>query len=207
MTSLAMATWMLASAVLAAAETPPGAVQVVDGIVQPRRPVAEAIATAMQFLKKADGAYVPGRLDGELAGYFTSAHVNPDGTRSDRKLSFPARQHAYFITTFLMYYAYRGEEEWLVRAQDLGDWNLAHRTPAAAAWPNLPYSTFSDGKPGGSRDRDSIEPDKAAFFGSDLPGLARGDGGPQVPGCRAGARRNTGPHAARGRLVAFSGHS
>ena len=30
----------------------------------------------------------------------------------------------------------------------------------------MPYSTFSDGKPGGSKDEDSIEPDKAAFLGS-----------------------------------------
>ena len=113
-----------------------------DGIVLPRRPVAEAIAEAMQFLKKADGGYVPGRMDGELAGYFTSAFVNEDGTRSERQLAYPARQHAYFIFTFLRYYAYTGEPEWLLRARDLADWNLAHSTPAAAAYANLPYSTF-----------------------------------------------------------------
>ena len=141
-------------------------VRVVDGVVQGRRPLAEAIAEAMQFLKKADGGYVPGRTDGELAGYFTSAHVNPDGTRSGRNLAFPARQHAYFILTFLRYHAYSGEGEWLLRARDLADWNLAHSTPTNAVYANLPYSTFSDGKPGGSRDRDSIEPDKAAFLGS-----------------------------------------
>jgi hypothetical protein len=140
-------------------------VVVTDSVVQPRRPVAEAIDEAMRFLRKADGGYKPGRMDGELAGYFTSAHVNPDGTRSERRLAFPARQHAYFINTFLKYYAYTGEREWLLRARDLGDWNLAHSTPADAAWPRLPYSTFSDGKPGGSRDQDSIEPDKAAFLG------------------------------------------
>jgi len=59
-------------------------VQVTDGIVLPLRPVAEAVADAMQFLKKADGDYVPGRMDGDLAGYFTSAFVNEDGTRSER---------------------------------------------------------------------------------------------------------------------------
>ncbi len=155
-----------------AADSPgPAQVQVADGIVQPRRPVAEAIAQGMEFLKKADGAYVPGRIDGELAGYFTSAHVNPDGSRSGRKVSFPARQHAYFIFTFLMYHGYTGEPEWRLRARDLGDWNLTHSTPASAAYPNLPYSTFFDGKPGGSRDVDSIEPDKAAFFGSAYLGL------------------------------------
>jgi hypothetical protein len=135
-------------------------------VVVARRPVLEAIAEAMQFLKKADGGYVPGRIDGELAGYFTRAHVNEDGSRSDRELAFPARQHAYFIFTFLRYHAYSGQREWLLRARDLADWNLAHSTRADAFYPNLPYSVFSNGKPGGSQDKDSIEPDKAAFLGS-----------------------------------------
>lgn len=120
----------------------------------------------MRFLKKADGGYVPGRLEGELAGYFASAHVNPDGTRSGRKLAFPARHHAYFIFTFLRYYAYTGERDWLLRARDLADWNLAHATPTNAVYANVPYSTFFDGQPGRSSDQDAIEPDKAAFLGS-----------------------------------------
>lgn len=141
-------------------------VQVVDGVVQPCRPLSEAIARAMEFLKKADGGYVPGRIDGELAGYFTCAHVNEDGSRSERQLAFPARHHAYFIFTFLRYHAYTGQKEWLLRARDLADWNLAHSTPFDAIYPNLPYSTFSNGQPGGSQDKDNIEPDKAAFLGS-----------------------------------------
>ena len=141
-------------------------VPVVDGVVMPRRPVTESVTDAMHFLKKADGGYVPGKIDGELAGYFTSAHVNPDGSRSDRKLSFPARQHAYFILTFLRYSTYSGEREWLLRAQDLGDWNLAHSTPADSSYARLPYSVYANGKPGGSGDGNSIEPDKAAFLGS-----------------------------------------
>jgi len=137
-----------------------------DGIVMPCRPLSEAIAQAMQFLKKADGTYVPGRIDGDLAGYFTRAHVNEDGSRSDRQLAFPARQHAYFIFTFLRYHTYTGQREWLLRARDLADWNLAHSTPPDAFYPNLPYSTFSNGEPGGSADKDSIEPDKDAFLAS-----------------------------------------
>src|SRR4051794_38161220 len=147
-------------------------VPVVDGIVQPRRPLADAISDAMAFLKKGDGPYVPGKVDvskatdDDLAGYFTSAHVNDDGTRSDRKVAFPARQHAYFIFTFLHYRKYSGEDEWLARARDLADWNLSHSTPADAAWPHLPWSAWSDGKPGGSNDKQSLEPDKAAFLGT-----------------------------------------
>jgi hypothetical protein len=152
---------------LNAAEKPATqAVQVVDGVVMPRRPVPEAIADAMRFLKKADGAYVPGKIDGELAGYFTSAFVNEDGSRSERQLAFPARQHAYFIFTFLRYHKHSGEVEWLQRARDLADWNLAHSTPSDAAYANLPWSAFTKGKGGGSADKNSTEPDKAAFFGS-----------------------------------------
>lgn len=139
---------------------------VVDGVVMPCRPVAEAIDRAMEFLKRADGGYVPGRIDGELAGYFTRAHVNEDGSRSERQLAFPARQHAYFIFTFLRYHAHTRQREWLLRARDLADWNLAHSTAGDAAYANLPYSVFSNGKPGGSGDKDSIEPDKGAFLGS-----------------------------------------
>src|SRR5689334_13432620 len=74
-------------------------VTVKDGVVQPKRPITEAIADAMTFFKKSDQGYVPGKLDGPLAGYFTSAHVLEDGQPSKRKFAFPARQHAYFIFT------------------------------------------------------------------------------------------------------------
>ena len=144
----------------------PPKVPVVNGIVQPRRPLPAAIADAMKFLKRADQGYVPGRLDGPLAGYFTSAHVLTDGSPSSRNFCFPARQHAYFINTFLLYHRYSGETEWLQRARDLADWNLAHSTPPDARYANLPWSVYSNGKPGGSQDKDALEPDKAAWFGS-----------------------------------------
>lgn len=154
-----------------AAATTQSLVTVIDGVVQPRRPLADALRDAIAFLKKGDGSYVPGKVDvakasdDQLAGYFTSAHVLDDGTRSDRRQAFPGRQHAYFIFTFLHYREYSREDEWLVRARDLADWDLAHSTPADAAWPNLPWSAWTDGKPGGSNDKDSLEPDKAAFLG------------------------------------------
>jgi hypothetical protein len=141
-------------------------VPVIDGIVQPRRPLPDALADAMKFFKKSDGDYKPGHIDGSLAGYFRSAHVLEDGTPSKRNFCFPARQHAYFINTFLLYHKYSGEPEWLQRAKDLGDWNLIHSTPADAQWPNLPWAVWTDGHGGGSQDKDSTEPDKAAWFGS-----------------------------------------
>jgi hypothetical protein len=160
----------LSPLILLAAETPSAPttqakVPVVDGIVQPRRPLKDAIADAMAFLKKADQGYVPGKLDGPLAGYFSSAHVEEDGSPSKRTFCFPARQHAYFIFTFLLYNKYSGEAEWLQRAKDLGDWNLAHSTPTDTAWPNLPWAVWTDGHGGGSGDKDATEPDKAAWFG------------------------------------------
>jgi hypothetical protein len=120
----------------------------------------------MAFLKKADGAYVPGNITGPLAGYFTSAHVLEDGAPSKRKFSFPGRQHAYFINTFLLYRTYSGQDEWLQRARDLADWNLAHSTPADAVYANIPWSVWTDGHGGGSGDKESLEPDKAAFLGT-----------------------------------------
>jgi hypothetical protein len=146
-------------------------VAVVDGVVMPRRPIPEAIRDAMTFLKKADGSYKPGSINSELAGYFTTAHVNEDGSRSDRSLAFPARQHAYFILTFLRYQAYSGENEWLLRARDLADWNLSHSTPSNAVYANLPWSAYTGSTPGGSADLDSTEPDKAAFLGGAYIGL------------------------------------
>ena len=152
---------------LSAAEGPTTrAIRVVDGVVQPRRPVTEAIADAIAFLRKADGDYKPGKIDGDLAGYFVSAHVNEDGSRTGRELAFPARQHAYFIFTFLHYHKYTDQAEWLTRARDLADWNIARSTPPEAAYANLPWSAFTKGKGGGSADKESTEPDKAAWFGS-----------------------------------------
>lgn len=158
---------LAATTVHAAQAAQQSEMKVVDEVVQPRRPVAQTITDAIQFLRKADGAYVPGRMDGELAGYFTHALVNADGSRvTRRQLSFPARHHAYFIRTFLHYYAYTGQREWLLRARDLAEWNIAHSTPATAAYPYLPYSAHQDGKPTGSADKNSIETDKPAFLGT-----------------------------------------
>lgn len=154
-----------ARAVEETAATTAPAVKVAEGVVQARRPIVDSVADAMRFLKKGDGAYAPGKIDGPLAGYFTSAHVKEDGSPSDRKFAFPARQHAYFIFTFLLYHEYSGEAEWLQRAKDLADWNLAHSTPAGAAYANLPWAVWTEGHGGGSQDKDATEPDKAAFFG------------------------------------------
>ena len=135
-----------------------------DGIVPPRRPVAEAVEDAMRFFKGTDGGYVPGRLDGELAAYFSDAFMGAKGDRSTRAITYPARLHGQFIRTFLRCYTYTGDRTWLLRARDLADWNIARSTPADANWPHLAYSTFEKGKPTGHADKNSIQPDKAAFI-------------------------------------------
>ena len=141
-------------------------VKVVEGVVLPKRPMVDAIAEAMQFLKKADGGYVPGKIDGELAGYFTSALVNPDGTRSGgqlptRRASMPTLFSRSCITAIIPASA----NGWCARGT-WPIWGLAHLTPTNSRYSKAPDSTFRDGKPGGGPDQDAIEPDKAAFFGA-----------------------------------------
>jgi len=132
----------------------------------PLRPVATAVANAMSFLKALDGDYVPGKPSGELASYFSNAFMGTDGVRSTRDIVYPARLHSYFIRAFLRCHTYTGDREWLLRAKDLGDWNIAHSTPADAVYPNLAYPTFEKGNPGGHTDKNNIQPDKSAFLGS-----------------------------------------
>ena len=62
-------------AVTAQEGTPSTPIALKDGVVPPRLPVAEAIKKAMVFFKKTDDGYVPARLDGTLAPYFTDAFM------------------------------------------------------------------------------------------------------------------------------------
>jgi hypothetical protein len=135
-----------------------------DGVVPPCRPVAEAIEKAMVFFKKTDDGYVPGRLDGTLAPYFTDAFMGIKDGRSTRGIAYPARLHGQFIRTFLRCYTYTGDASWMLRARDLADWNIARSSPPDAEWPHLAYSTFEKGKPAGHKDKNALQPDKAAFI-------------------------------------------
>lgn len=141
-------------------------VKIVDGIVQPRTPIADSLRRAMLFLRRSDGQYVPGRIDGDLAGYFHTCLVQSNGERDPSVVAYPARHHAYFILTFLRYHEYTGDAEWLLRARDLADWEIAHSTPADSHCPYLAYSTMVNDKPGGGPDKNAIEPDKSAFIGA-----------------------------------------
>ncbi|MDR3688519.1 MAG: hypothetical protein P4L46_04010 [Fimbriimonas sp.] len=79
--------------------------------------------------------------------------------------SFPAYHHAYLIEAFLNYYVYSGDPDALRRAIQLADWTIDHSTPSNWKWPYLPWSTFSEGKPGGYEDKDNLQPDKVGYMG------------------------------------------
>ena len=96
--------------------------------------------------------------------YVYHAVIDDDGHFSYRA-AYPSFHHAYLIEAFLNYYDYSGETDAIRRARDLADWNIRHSTPPGWRWPNLPWSTFTEGKPGGSVDKETLEPDKTAYLG------------------------------------------
>ncbi|WP_144413709.1 hypothetical protein [Kiritimatiella glycovorans] len=104
----------------------------------------------------------------ELPPYYSYAKCRgvgvPYGSLSGQAV-YPGFHHSIFIETLLTYHAYSGNEDALKEAIRIGDWNIAHRTPAEGQYPNLAWSTFIQGKPGGFHDKDAIMTDKAAIMG------------------------------------------
>jgi hypothetical protein len=96
--------------------------------------------------------------------YLYHAVIDDDDHFSYR-ISYPAFHHPYLIEAFLDYYNYTGDEEGIRRARQLADWTIEHSTPADWKWPYLPWSTFSEGKPGGLEDKDNLQPDKVGYAG------------------------------------------
>lgn len=91
--------------------------------------------------------------------------VIDDDNRFSYRAAYPSFHHAYLIEAFLNYYDYSGEPDAVRRARELADWNIRHSTPPDWRWPNLPWSTFTEGQPGGSVDGKTLEPDKTAYLG------------------------------------------
>ncbi len=100
----------------------------------------------------------------QLPPYIYHAVIDDDN-RFSYRMSYPSFHHAYLIEAFLNYYNYTGDAEGLRRARQLADWTIAHSTPADWKWPNLPWSTFTEGKPGGFEDIDTLQPDKTGYMG------------------------------------------
>jgi len=88
-----------------------------------------------------------------------------DDNRFSYRVSYPAYHHAYLIEAFLNYYSYSGNQEATRRARELADWTIGHSTPPDFRWPHMPWSTFTEGKPGGFQDKDTLQPDKTAYMG------------------------------------------
>lgn len=91
--------------------------------------------------------------------------VIDDDNHFGYRSSFPAFHHAYLIEAFLNYYNYSGDKDAVRRARQLADWTIDHSTPTDWKWPYLPWSTFTEGKPGGYEDHDALQPDKAGYMG------------------------------------------
>ncbi len=96
--------------------------------------------------------------------YIYHAVIDPNDHFSYRS-SFPAFHHPYLIEAFLNYFNYCGDLEAKRRAVELADWLISHSSPASAKWPYLPWSTFTEGKPGGFEDKDCLQPDKVGYAG------------------------------------------
>lgn len=91
--------------------------------------------------------------------------VIDDGDTFSYRMSYPAFHHPYLIEAFLNYYNYTGDGEAMRRARELADWTIAHSTPAEWKWGLLPWSTFTEGKPGGFMDKETLQPDKTGYMG------------------------------------------
>lgn len=91
--------------------------------------------------------------------------VIDDNDHFGYRTSYPAFHHAYLIEAFLNYYNYSGDLEAVRRSIQLADWTIEHSTPPDCKWPNLPWATYTEGKPGGLEDKDAIQPDKVGYMG------------------------------------------
>jgi len=98
--------------------------------------------------------------------YYSNLQHNgaPFSESVDRFVSYPAFHHALLIRTFIAYWRYAQDGRALEQAVKLADWDIAHSTPAAWPYGNLPYSTFQEKKPGGFLDKTGLMPDKAAIM-------------------------------------------
>ncbi len=97
--------------------------------------------------------------------FFYSFFLNDDGSqRKNSYVSYPAFHHSLYIKAFLRYYRFSGKKEFLQRALDLADWNMAHSTPSNYRYGGMPYSTCAAGKMGGFVDGQAIMTDKAAIM-------------------------------------------
>ncbi len=123
--------------------------------------------------KDKDGKPVP--------GYINYALVNPKrqlgvGHPLNADTVYPAFHHALYIRAFLNQWRRTSDPQYLARARQLADWNLARRTPGDCRFGALFYSTVSHGQAGGNVDGDAIMTDKPAIMALAMLELATASG-------------------------------
>ena len=155
-----------------AAATAEHSVPVVDGIVQPRQPLPAAIADAMAFPEERPTATTCRarstwrRRPRKLAGYFTSAHVNDDGSRSNRKLASRAAARLLHLHVPALPQVLRRSRVARPRSRPGRLEPRRIRRPPTRPGRTCPGRSGPTATRGGSQDKDSLEPDKAALFGT-----------------------------------------
>jgi rhamnogalacturonyl hydrolase YesR len=131
------------------------------------RATAETMVRAAKFLMSDKGIENNAIRDekGDKVPPYIYHAVIDDNDHFSYRISYPAYHHAYLIEAFLNYYNYSGDAEAMRRARQLADWTIEHSTGPEAKWPYLPWSTYSEGKPGGLEDKDALQPDKVGYMG------------------------------------------
>lgn len=147
-----------------------------DGNLIPNETYGETIKRGMKFLLEDQTTWAKGNNIKDDEGkiqppyFFYCVAFNGNGqlengvSDTHRGTAYPAFFHSYYISTFLEYYIYSGNETALKRAEELARWNLSHSTPSEWKYGNLPYSTSHNGKVGGSIDGDAIMTNKAPIM-------------------------------------------
>jgi hypothetical protein len=125
-----------------------------------------ALRKAVKFLLSDTGIENSIRDEGgnQVPPYIYHAVID-DNNHFSYRMSYPSFHHPYLIEAFLNYYNYTGDAEGIRRARQLADWTIAHSTPPDWPWPNLPWSTFTEGKAGGFEDINTLQPDKTGYMG------------------------------------------
>lgn len=99
--------------------------------------------------------------------YLLSSFVFSDDSLGT-DIQYPGHNHPPIIEGYVKQYLFSGDRQYLERARELADWNMAHSTPAGWALPHLALSHFDFKKHVDSLDtlaESGFEPDKSAYQG------------------------------------------
>jgi hypothetical protein len=141
-----------------------------DGNLLPLQSYAETLERSMNFINrddfyKGDSNNLIDAKGIKRPAYFFYGELTSQGTQFENYFtSYPAFHHSLYIQTFIRYYIYSGNTDFLQRAVDLADWNIVNSTPRDYLYGGMPYSTCDKKKMGGNADGDAVMTDKAAIM-------------------------------------------